>query len=136
MGITITGTHLGNKKVEITHQQSGSKIVTDAPLDNNGDGTLFSPTDLLAAGLASCIVTVIAIYAENRKIDVSKMTFSCEKIMSQRPRRIGAIPITIHLPGALTSDIREQLENAGMMCPAKQSLHPDIEIDINYIYDL
>lgn len=136
MSVIIQGKFLGNKKVELLHEPSGTKITTAAPVDNNGDGSSFSPTDLVAAALGSCMLTVMAIFADKNQIDLSGMRMRVEKQMNQSPRRIGRLPLTINLPAALSADDRTKLERVALTCPVHQSLHPDIEIPLEFIYDV
>jgi putative redox protein len=132
----ISGKYLGNKKVKLTHTDSGAEITTDAPKDNNGEGSLFSPTDLFAASLGTCMVTVMSIFAERRSINIEKCTFELTKEMTQNPRRIGKLNVTIHLPQSLTEDERNYLEKAAKGCPVHHSLHPEIAVAANFLYDL
>lgn len=135
MSTKVTGEYLGNKKVELTHQQSGSKIKTAAPLDNNGDGSDFSPTDLVGAALGSCMLTIISILAENKGFSIPWMKFEVEKHMVLNPRRISALPITIRLPEALAEEVRARIEQAAMACPVKASLREDLEVAVNFVYE-
>lgn len=133
---TISGKYIGNKRVEITHNESGAVITTSAPKDNQGDGLLFSPTDLVAASLGSCMLTIMAIVAERNAIPIEGAYFSAEKHMSQTPRRIGSLPVKIHLPDVLTAEQRTRLENAAKTCPVHHSLHAEIEIKVEFYYDV
>ncbi len=136
MTINIQGRYLGNKKIELTHGPSTTKIYTAAPLDNNGDGSSFSPTDLCAASLGSCIVTIMGIVAERNSIDLSGTFFEVTKEMSQSPRRIGKLTVTIHLPSKIEADNRKKLEHAAGTCPVSHSLHPDVIKEITILFDL
>ncbi|MDZ4785345.1 MAG: OsmC family protein [bacterium] len=136
MTVKITGSYLGNKKVELLHGLNNSTIMTDAPKDNSGDGSLFSPTDLLAASLGTCMLTVMSIFAESNKIDMSGTKFELEKHMLPSPRRVGSIPVKIHLPASISKINREKLEKIALTCPVSKSLHPDIDIDLKFIYDI
>lgn len=136
MSVKITGHYQGKKKVELVHVDSGSKIVTDAPRDNSGDGSKFSPTDLVAAAFGSCVMTTIAIVAERGGISVEGMHMSVEKHMNQDPRRIGSLPLEIHMPENLQPHERQKLERAALGCPVHHSLHPDIRADISFRYDV
>lgn len=133
----IKGTYLGKKRVEMTHEQSGAKIITDAPLDNNGEGQSFSPTDLCASSLAACILTVMAIKAEqNGMADLHGAHFVVEKIMSDSPRKIETVKVEIHLPSSLDERTRKILEAVGETCPVHRSLHTEVQQEISYIYDV
>ncbi len=106
MAVEMTGRYIGNLKVELTHGPSGTQIKTAAPVDNQGDGGCFSPTDLASVALGTCMVTVMAIVAERDGIDMSSVSFQLEKHMSASPRRISRIPVTIQMPKGLTPDQR------------------------------
>lgn len=135
MSVTITGKYKGNLRVELTHGPSGSILETDAPIDNQGQGSRFSPTDLTAAALASCIVTIMGIVARHDRINLEDLTFRAEKHMAQdTPRRISKITVEFNMPKGLTDDQKKKLEKAAHTCPVHHSLHPDIEKDIKFIY--
>ena len=136
MSVEITGRYLGAKKVELIHEQSGSKLVTEAPRDNGGEGNSFSPTDLVAAAFGSCVVTTIAIVAERNGFNVDGMHMRVEKHMQSDPRRVGQMPLVVHLPSRLADEERRKLEAAGRACPVHKSLHPDVKAEITYIYDV
>jgi len=136
MGTRVIGKYLGDKKVEITHEPSQAALITDAPLDNQGQGRNFSPTDLLSAALGSCVMTVIAIVAERSGFDVAGMHVEVEKIMAENPRLIAALPVVMHLPKNLDAAAREKLERAALKCPVHASLNPSIKADITFVYDV
>jgi uncharacterized OsmC-like protein len=136
MASIITGEYTGDKQVRVIHQLSGKSMMTDAPPDNQGKGRDFSPTDLVAAALGSCVMTIISIVAERDGIDIQGMTMRVEKHMSTEPRRIGEMPLEIHLPKSLEDSQRQTLENAARACPVHKSLHPDIKAEIVFTYDL
>jgi putative redox protein len=137
MAVVITGRYTGNLKTELVHEPSGTRLVTAAPVDNQGDGSSFSPTDLIAAGLASCIVTTMAIVAERHGIDLGRGHFRVEKHMtSEPPRRIAKLPVVVHLPASLGADERSRLERAAHTCPVHRSLLEEIEAPIDFHYDL
>jgi putative redox protein len=135
MAVEITGTYQGNKRVALKHGPSGAELITDAPKDNNGEGASFSPTDLVATALGSCMLTIIAIVGERNELDLAGMAMRVEKHMSQEPRRIGRLPLTITLPAHLSQDDRTKLERAALACPVHQSLHPDIEVAVDFVYE-
>ena len=135
MSVKISGTYAGNKKVTLIHGPSQSKIGTAAPVDNNGDGSSFSPTDLVAAALGSCMMTIIGIVAERDGIDVSNMKMEVEKSMSPSPRRIAELPVVLYLPAELGEAERKKLEAAAKTCPVHHSLHPEISIPIEFVYE-
>lgn len=112
----------------ITHEPSGQNLHTDAPLENQGLGETFSPTDLIGAALASCIATVMGIYAKRKGWDLRGMRLSIEKRMStDSPRRIVALPVEIWMPLSLDKKDQEVLEHVARNCPVHHSLHPEIE---------
>ena len=137
MAVTITGKYTGNLKTELTHP-SGTKIITAAPVDNKGDGSSFSPTDLAAASLPACMVTTMAIFSERNgnEVDLSGVTFEVTKEMSNDPRRIGRLPVVIHMPKNLTPELRAKYERVAHSCPIDRSLHPDVKIEATFVYDV
>ena len=136
MSIHITGRYLGNKRVELKHGPTGSTIITDAPKDNNGEGTTFSPTDLVAAALGSCMLTVMSIVAERDGVSLAGTHFEVTKAMVDQPRRIGALPVVIHLPRALSAEQRAKYERVAKTCPVHHSINPMIEAEIGFVYDV
>ncbi len=136
MGVGIDGEYIGKKKVRLTHEPSGSVIVTDAPRDNQGEGSKFSPTDLVAAALGACMMTIIAIVGERSGMDLTGMRMRVVKEMQSEPRRIGALPIVLHLPSRLSPEERHKLERAAETCPVAHSLHPDIRVTPQFVYDV
>lgn len=136
MGVKMYGRYLGNKKVVLTHEDSGTKLITDAPKDNQGEGASFSPTDLMASAVGACMMTILSIVAERDGIDLSGMHMELEKVMIASPRRIGDLPITLHLPVSVPQADRERLQEAALACPAKASLHPDVKLSIVFEYDV
>jgi putative redox protein len=136
VAVEITGRYTGHLKTELTHGPSGTVLPTAAPVDNQGDGSSFSPTDLVAAALASCMVTTLAIVAERDGIDLSGVTFRVEKHMAGEPRRIAAFPVVIHLPAGLQPAERAKLERAAQTCPVHRSLLPEIDKEVSFVYDV
>jgi putative redox protein len=132
----ITGTYLRDLRIDNLHVQSSTRLITDAPLDNQGKGESFSPTDLVGTALASCILTTMGIVAKRDSIDISGSTYSVEKEMANSPRRISRLTITFNLPESLDKDQRSKLEKISMACPVHHSLNPTIDISINYQYNL
>jgi uncharacterized OsmC-like protein len=131
---TIQGKYLGNLRMELTHQQSGLSIITDAPTDNNGKGEAFSPTDLVAGSLVSCILTVIAIRANENNFSIGTPDFSVNKIMQANPRKIGKIEIEINFYVPLTDLQKRLIDRAVKTCPVALSLNSSVEqeVTINY----
>ena len=128
--------YLGNLRTEIEHIQSGNKIITDAPLDNNGKGEFFSPTDMFSSSLGSCMLTIIGIAANTHGFSIDGTTLEIEKIMAATPRRVAAIKIDVHFPkdANYTDKQKRIIEAAAKTCPVANSLHPDVIKNINYIY--
>ena len=123
-----------NLRTEAEHIASGEKIITDAPVDNNGKGEAFSPTDLVATALGSCMITIMAISAKKYDIDVTGTNASVKKIMGSDPRRISEISIDINMNKNIEEKDRKRLERAALACPVHKSLHPDLEKKIRFIY--
>ena len=135
MAVEITGTYTGNLKMELHHGPSGASMQTAAPRDNLGDGSSFSPTDLLAASLGSCMVTTMAIVAQREGIPFSGAEFVAEKHMRADPRRVDALPVRIRMPTGLTPEQRATLENAAHTCPVHRSLLPEIRKEVEFVYE-
>ncbi|MCD6048068.1 MAG: OsmC-like protein [Gammaproteobacteria bacterium] len=126
----------GHLNCQIIHEQSGAKIETTAPKDNGGNGDKFSPTDLFAASLASCMLTVMGLAAKKHQINMDGATAEIEKEMVVAPvRRIGKLSVSLHLPAGIPVDKRELLEAAAHHCPVHHSLHPEIEVSVQFIYE-
>ena len=123
-----------NLRTEAQHIASGQKIITDAPLDNNGKGEAFSPTDLVATALASCMITIMAIAAEKNDINLSETSASVKKIMGTNPRTISDVIIEITMSKDLDIKDRNRLEKAALACPVHKSLHPDMNKEITFSY--
>jgi putative redox protein len=133
--MTSKVTYLGDLRTEAVHLQSGTVIITDAPTDNQGKGEAFSPTDLCATSLASCMMTIMGISARNHGIDIDGTTAEIHKIMAANPRRIGAVEIRLTLPDRPYSERERQLlETAGRTCPVALSLGPGVEQRIEFIW--
>ena len=128
---TIT-TYEGGLRCSMMHEPSGARFSTDAPVDNNGKGESFSPTDLVGAALAGCMSTIMGIVAARKGIKLEGMTVEVSKHMNADPRRIGKLEVTIHVPLPADHPDRKMLEQAALSCPVKHSLHPDIEIPITW----
>lgn len=130
--MTSKVTYLGDLRTSSIHLQSGTEIISDAPLDNNGKGEAFSPTDTVANALASCMFTIMGIKARDLEVDLSGSVAEVTKIMNAEPRRIGAIDIVFVLKGTDDSKQKTILERAAMTCPVFLSLHPEIEKRITF----
>ena len=132
--MTSQVSYLGNLRTESVHISSNEKIVTDAPTDNNGKGEAFSPTDLVASSLSSCILTVIGIVSKQIKYDLTNTTSSVKKIMGDNPRRIVEIEVKIEFSQSTDSKKRAIIEKTALNCPVAKSLHPDIKQTISFIW--
>ena len=130
--MTSKVTYLGNLSTESVHLKSNTSFLTDAPVDNNGKGESFSPTDTVATGLASCMITVMGIKANEMGVDMTGTTAHVTKTMASEPRRISKIEIVIELPFEADAKTRTILERTGTTCPVHFSLHPDIEKVISF----
>ena len=137
MTVLIRGEYLGAKRCRVIHVDSGAQFHTDAPKDNNGQGASFSPTDLVATGLGACMMTVMGIVSDRDGIDLSGMHLQVEKHMTTTgQRRIARLPIIIHMPKRLQENERQKLERTAHACPVRHSLHPDIELPVEFLYDI
>lgn len=128
--------YMGDLMTKAVHLKSGSTIITDAPVDNNGKGSAFSPTDLVATAVASCMITIMGMWAEKHDININGTTIDVTKVMSAEPRRIGEIILEVKFPEGLNLTDKDKtiIERAGNTCPVLQSLHPDIKKSITFIY--
>ena len=124
--------YLGNLRTESTHIKSNNSFITDAPIDNNGKGEAFSPTDTVATGLASCMLTVMGIKARDMGVDMSGTTAEVTKTMASNPRRVSKIEVAINFSFETDDKTRKILEHTANTCPVHYSLHPDIEKDITF----
>ncbi|MDC7993993.1 OsmC family protein [Altibacter sp. HG106] len=120
-------TYLGELRTECEHLRSGNKYITDAPIDNQGKGEAFSPTDTVATGLANCMLTVMGIKARDMEVSLSGSTATVTKSMASNPRRISKIEVVLQLPKETSEKHRTLLERTANTCPVHYSLHPDIE---------
>ena len=133
--VEIKLTYEGDLHCSATHTPSGNTLVTDAPLDNNGRGQAFSPTDLLATALGSCMATVIGILARRKEIAVEGMAVTVRKFMSDdQPRRVKRLELDLKMPLPASHPDRKLLESAARGCPVHHSIHPDIEVVMNWIW--
>ena len=129
---TIETTYLGELRTEPVHVQSGTHIITDAPVDNQGKGEAFSPTDLMSASLGSCAMTIMGIAARTHGIDMDGATASITKIMAANPRRVSEIVVDFKFPKTYTEKEQKILEHAALTCPVYLSLHPDLVKTVNF----
>jgi uncharacterized OsmC-like protein len=130
--MTSKVTYLGDLRTSSIHLQSGNEIISDAPLDNNGKGEAFSPTDTVANALASCMMTVMGIKARDLEVDLKGSTAGVTKIMNAEPRRIGVIEITFEMVGTNDKKNITILERTAMTCPVFMSLNTEIEKRITF----
>lgn len=119
-------------QTDAIHISSGVSITTDAPVDNNGKGSCFSPTDLAATSLASCMLTVMGIYADQNNLNLGEIQCDLTKIMAANPRRISEIQIEVYWKNNMDEKTIEKLKKVGINCPVANSLHPDINQKINF----
>ncbi|MDL2330919.1 OsmC family protein [Odoribacter sp. OttesenSCG-928-A06] len=132
---TAKVTYLGDLRTECEHLQSGMKITTDAPTDNQGKGEAFSPTDLCATSLAACMVTIMGIYANTMKIDIVGTDIEVTKVMGTEPRRIAEVILTFHMPDKSYSDKeRKALERAALSCPVHYSLGENVKKTVSFLW--
>lgn len=125
----------GNLRTEAIHLKSSSVLITDAPTDNNGKGEAFSPTDLVATALSSCMITIMGIKARDKGIDITGIKSEMTKVMASNPRRIAEVIVTLHMPKVDISDRdKALLESVAKACPVAQSIHPDIKQTISFFW--
>ncbi len=137
MAVEINTVYEGQLHCTATHGPSQVQLSTDAPLDNGGRGESFSPTDLVATALGTCVMTILALVGERHQLDLRGTHVSVIKEMVQKPlRRIGALRTTVRFPVGLhvSDEDRRRLETAAHQCPVHQSIHSDIEAPIEFIY--
>ncbi|MEX0273763.1 MAG: OsmC family protein [Flavobacteriaceae bacterium] len=133
--MTSKVTYQGELRTSCEHLRSKDVFVTDAPVDNNGLGQAFSPTDTVATGLASCMLTVMGIKARDLEVDLKGSIAEVTKHMAANPRRISKIEVTFSLPATVADKHRKILENTANTCPVHYSLHPDIEKTIQFNWE-
>jgi uncharacterized OsmC-like protein len=125
---TVKTTYLGDLRTENIHFQSGSKIITDAPLDNRGKGEAFSPTDLLATSLGTCIMTIMGMKAMDNGIDLTGTEIEITKIMASAPRRVGEVILEFNFPKkGYSEEDKLLIESVAATCPVPLSVHPDLK---------
>ena len=130
--VRIEAVYDGNLRCSATHIPSGQTLVTDAPVDNMGKGQSFSPTDLLATSMLNCMMTIIAIAADSRELDISGMSGSVEKHMASGPRRVSKLEVEISLPTDLNSEDRAWLIKRGLACPVHKSVSQEMEVEVQF----
>ena len=131
--MTIETIYTGELRTQATHLASQNSIITDAPLDNNGKGEAFSPTDLLAASLGSCMLTIMGIAANTHRFSIDGTKISITKIMAANPRRVGEIIVDFTFPNNNYNDKEKMLiEKAAASCPVALSLNPDLKQTVQF----
>jgi putative redox protein len=130
---TATTVYQGALRTEATHTRSGQKIITDAPVDNNGKGEAFSPTDMVSAALSSCMMTLMGMLAEREEINLTGLKADVVKIMAANPRKIAEIQITFTHPNLKATDVqKEKLRRAALTCPVALSLADSVKQTITF----
>jgi putative redox protein len=133
--VAIQVEYEGDLHCRSVHGPSGRDLATDAPVDNQGRGESFSPTDLVATALGTCMLTTMGILARTLNIDISGSTATVEKEMTAAPpRRIQRLRVKIQVPQTHSSENREKLERAARTCPVQRSVHPDIETPVDFVW--
>ncbi len=132
--MTSTIVYEGSLRTVCTHLKSGTSIETDAPTDNQGKGEHFSPTDLVATALGSCMLTIMGIKARDMEVDLRGTKIQVDKIMGADPRRISGVNLTFHFPAGLKLEDKDKtiLERAAHTCPVMESIHPDIAVKTEF----
>ncbi len=121
----------GGLRTEAIHLRSTQEIITDAPTDNNGQGNAFSPTDLVATALGSCMLTIMGIYADKHSLNIEGTTVSIKKHMASNPRRIEKVEVHLHMPEMDYDDHnKKMIEKVALACPVAKSLHSDLIQDV------
>lgn len=134
--VAIEGAYEGDLRVRALHGPSGTTVTTDAPKDNEGKERSFSPTDLVATALGTCVLTILGIHARRRGIDIEGTRFRTTKEMAAAPlRRIARLATVIVLPKSVGEEDRRVLEAAARTCPVTASLHPDVEASLEFRYE-
>lgn len=133
--VAIQLEYQGDLHCKAVHGPSGSELYTDAPKDNQGRGESFSPTDLVATALGSCMLTVMGIMARTLNLDIAGTTATVEKEMTTAaPRRIASLTVKIHIPHALSPADQEKFVRAAHTCPVHKSLHPEVQMPIEFTW--
>jgi len=133
--VRIDVAYQGGLRCEATHGPSGQTLITDAPVDNHGKGESFSPTDLVATALGTCIATIMGIVAERDKIDLTGLRITVQKEMSaEPPRRIARLITRIEMPEGLTEQQRAKLEKTAHTCPVHQTLQGKVDMPVEFVY--
>ena len=132
---TITTVYEGNLRTRATHNQSGNTLITDAPTDNHGKGEAFSPTDLFATSLGSCMLTIIGLAANTHGFSIDGTRVETQKVMGSDPRRVAELVVDLYFPANNYSDREKRMiEAAAASCPVAQSLHPETRKTVTFHY--
>ncbi len=131
---TVRTKYLGDLRTEATHVRSGEKIITDAPVDNQGKGEFFSPTDLLAASLGSCMLTIMGIAARTHGFNIDGTEVKITKVMGTNPRRVVEIVVELNFPTSYSAKEMKIIELSAKECPVANSLHPDLKQTVIFNY--
>ena len=126
-------TYQGDLRTTAIHLQSNNEIITDAPVDNHGKGEAFSPTDLLATSLASCMLTIIGIKATDMEVDITGTTAEVTKVMAADPRRVSEVHVVVTFATELDERTQKIFYNTALTCPVANSLHPDIKQNLEFV---
>lgn len=132
--VRVSVVYQGDLRTIARHEPSSHELTTDAPVDNEGRGESFSPTDLVGTALGTCMLTIMGIVARRHDWDLTGARVTVDKHMATEPRRIGRLDVVFDLPGHLGEDARHALEKAAAGCPVHHSLHPDVVVDVKYRY--
>lgn len=133
-GVQMTAEAMPAFKVKLSHGPSGTQIQTEAPKDNGGTGSSFSPTDLLGAALVSCMLTTMQLAASREGLPWGEASGTVEKRMSPPPRRVAELVVEVVMPKGLNAEQRARLEDVGVHCPVYRSLHPEVRIPVSFRY--
>lgn len=135
--VEISIAYQGSLRCVAKHGPSASTLTTDAPVDNQGKGEAFSPTDLVATALGTCILTIMGIVAQRRGLAIEGTAVTVKKEMVAQPiRRIGRLTVDIRVPTVLSAEDQERMQHAARTCPVHQSLHPDVQVIVNFHYGM
>lgn len=133
--VIIHTAYEGELRCRATHGPSGSQLLTDAPADNHGKGEMFSPTDLVATALATCMLTTMGIAANALGIAIAGAAAQVEKSMVAQPiRRIASLAVVLTVPGTFSDAHKRALEKAALQCPVHQSLHPEVQLPVRFVW--
>ncbi|APJ03269.1 OsmC family protein [Silvanigrella aquatica] len=133
MSFNLIGQLVVPQSTELTHVYSGTKIKTTPPLDNGGDGSAFSPTDLFAISLGACATTIMSMFAQKNKIPLEHIRFEVDKIMSASPRKIAKIMVKFYIKSSASDDDFKRIMGAGKACPVRVTIQNSVEIEEEYL---